>query len=32
MQRGEKEREREREKSIDIGSVCGSHKQLKNIE
>ena len=38
--KGEREREREREKrkkkerekSIDIGSVCGSHKQLKNIE
>ena len=22
----------EREKSTDIGSVCGFHKQLKNIE
>ena len=28
----QKEREREREKSTDIGLVCGSHKQLKNIE
>ena len=29
----EKEKKKkEREKSTDIGSVCGSHKQLKNIE
>ena len=28
----EREREREREKSTNIGLVCGSHKQLKNIE
>ena len=30
---GEKEKKKkEREKSTDIGSVGGSHKQLKNIE
>ena len=28
----EKKKKREREKSTDIGSVCGPHKQLKNIE
>ena len=27
-----REREREKKKSTDIGSVGGSHKQLKNIE
>ena len=27
-----KKKKKEREKSTDIGSVGGSHKQLKNIE
>ena len=29
---GEKEKKKERENLTDIGLVCGSHKQLKNIE
>ena len=29
---GEKEKKKERKMSIDIGLVCGSYKQLKNIE
>ena len=29
---GKKKKKNEREKSTDIGLVCGSHKQLKNIE
>ena len=30
--REKKKREREREKSTNIGSVYGSHRQLKNIK
>ena len=29
---GQGKKKKRREKSTDIGSVCGSHKQLKNIE
>ena len=29
---GKKKKKKKREKSTDIGSVGGSHKQLKNIE
>ena len=30
--RGKRKKKKERKMSIDIGLVCGSYKQLKNIE